>query len=428
MVVRTVVALTIVAALLTGCGGGDSPEPTTTARATSSTAKTRTPAASPKAVTPTPRPAAIPPKPATFDKYAETIAAYLSAAGDAALGESCLKDLFDAWQLPAPGGGTEACLKADIDGDPNKEVAVLLGDSSQATADPMASIIWQVVVLDMQDGAYEVAFASTPMMADAITPAKPALLALDDINKDGSGELVYTETQCGAHTCTVTVHILRAGPSGYVSVSGEGFSMATADVSLEDRDGDGVLELVMSGGTIGSVGAGPQRERTEVYAWDGTAYGLTETTLAPTNILYLRATEADALFSAGLYDQALAVYQEALSDPTLQTWKQPEEMVAPERIELNAYILFRMGLSSIGASGPNDQALGYVQQAVAEYGGNLHGDLANAFLTSYLAKNDVSLACAAAEGFIASHLSLFEAFWDCGYANPIFNAEAVCPF
>ena len=78
-------------------------------------------------------------------------------------------------------------------------------------------------------------------------------------------------------------------------------------------------------------------------------------------------------------------------------------MVAPERPELYAYVLFRMGLSSF-ATGANAQGLAYVQQAVDEYGGNLHGDLAGAFLTSYQTDGELSLACAAVEAFIADNL------------------------
>ncbi len=422
MAVRLLIALTVMAALLAGCGGGESPEATPTAKVTRTpTAETRTPAASPS-------PAAIPSKPAAFADYTDTIAAYLSAAGDSALGESCLKGLFDAWQLPNPGGDAWPCLASDADGDSDKEVAVVLGDDSGLAADPMAGIVWQVVVFDKQGSDYKVAFASPPIIADPVTPATLALLALADINDDGNAELVYTDTQCGAHTCFTTVHILTSTPSGYVSILPGEISMAYADVSLDDTDGDGVMELMMHGGVIGSIGAGPQRARTEVYAWDGTYYSLSQTTLDPTDILYLWVTEADALFNDGLYGQALALYQQALNDPTLQTWKEPAAMVAPERPELEAYILFRMGLSSFGMSGPNAQGTAYIQQAAADYAGNLHGDLANAFLTSFLAKNDVSLACAAVQGFIASNLNLFEAFWDYGYGNPSFNATAVCPF
>ena len=204
--------------------------------------------------------------------------------------------------------------------------------------------------------------------------------------------------------------------------------MASATVSLQDKDGDGSQEVWLHGGEIGSVGAGAQRTRTEVYAWDGAAYTLKQTILDPTNILYLRVTEADTLFAAGLYDQALAAYQQALNDPTLVAWKAKADMVADELPELYAYILFRLGLSSIGMSGPTDAGISYIQQADAVYQGYLHGDMAKAFLDNYKTTANVSSACAAVQGFIADNLNLFEAFWDYGYANPTFSAEAVCPF
>jgi len=139
-------------------------------------------------------------------------------------------------------------------------------------------------------------------------------------------------------------------------------------------------------------------------------------------------TEADALFNAGKYGEALPpIYQQALGDPSLQTWKEQADMVAPERPELYAYVLFRMGLSSF-ATGAGAQGLAYAQQAVDHYGGNLHGDLAGAFLASYQSSNDLSVACAAVDAFVADNLNLLQAFWEYGYSNPTFNPDAVCPF
>jgi hypothetical protein len=86
-----------------------------------------------------------------------------------------------------------------------------------------------------------------------------------------------------------------------------------------------------------------------------------------------------------------------------------------------------MGLSSF-ATGADAQGLAYVQQAAGEFGGNLHGDLAGAFLASYQADGDLSLACAAVDAFVADNLNLLLAFWEYGYSNPSFNADAVCPF
>jgi len=411
--------------LLVGCGGGsgfveskDTPAKTRTSRS-----KTPTTATVHATSTPARTPAHIPSKPSNASGYAAAIASYLNDAGDSALEDDCLKSLFEKWDMPW-GADSPSCIVGNTDADAEKEVAVLLSDVSSDLS------VWQIVVFDSPEGVFKVAYQSEPVEVPGgdMPEWRPRLLAAGDVNKDGKGEVVYAENVCGAHTCSITVRILTGAASGYVSLAGDEVTMATATVSLEDQDGDGPLEILLHGGEIGSVGAGLQRTRTDVYAWDGSAYTLRGTVLDPTDILYLRVTEADALFMAGMYDKALAVFQEALNDPTLRTWKEPSMMVAPEREELHAYILFLMGLSSFGVSGPNQQGVDYIQQAVDEYGGYLHGDMAAAFLASFLPDENVSAACAAVEGFVTDNLNLFEAFWDYGYANPTFSADTVCPF
>jgi hypothetical protein len=323
----------------------------------------------------------------------------------------------------ASDAASPSCIAGNTDADPDDEVAVLLTDKGADTSR------WQIVVFDSPEGIYRAAYESTPVEVPGgdMPEWRPQLLAAGDINDDGKGELIYAENVCGAHTCSVTARILTGNASGYVSLAGDEVTMATATVSLEDQDGDGALEVVLHGGMIGSVGAGPQRTRTDVYDWDGAAYTLRETVLDPTDILYLSVTEADALFNAGRYDEALSLYQQTLNDPSLKAWKEQTDMVAPERPELCAYVLFRMGLSSF-TTGADAQGLAYVQQAVDEYGGSLHGDLAGAFITSYQTDGELSLACAAVEAFIAGNLELLQAFWEYGYGNPTFNPDAVCPF
>ncbi len=409
--------------LLLGCGGRSDFDfdAATATPAGTHTAHPKTPTAHATA-TAARTPAAIPPKPADPSGYASAVSAYLNEAGDSVAEGDCLKSLFQDWGMPWDAESPPSIV-GNTDADAESEVAVMLSDIS---ADRSR---WQIVVFDSPEGVFKVAYQSEPVEVPGgdMPEWRPQLLAAVDINKDGKGEVVYVENVCGAHTCSLTVRILTGTASGYVSLAGDEVTMATATVALEDKDGDGRLEVVLHGGEIGSVGAGPQRTRTDVYAWDGAAYTLSQTVFDPTDILYLRVTEADALFATGTYDEALAVYEQALNDPSLKTWKEQVDMVAPERTELYAYILFRMGLTSF-ATGDDAQGLAYVQQTVDEYAGNLHGDLAGAFLSSYQADGNLSVACAAVDAFVADNLNLLTAFWEYGYANPTFNPDAVCPF
>lgn len=413
------------AALLLACGDGGAPAPTPTGTApkttptpTATATATATPAASP---TPTVVPAqvAVPEQPDDFAAYPQVIADYLTAAGAAALGPPCLEDLLREWDMPET-ADTSRCLLASTDSDPADEVVVVL---TALPPEGGLQMLSNIVVFDESDSRYDVAFESAAAYEepDEMMFETASLLAASDINADGLGELVYVTSSCGAHTCFDTVHILTGTPDGYQSLSPDEISMAFPDISLTDRDGDGDQELVMHGGTIGSVGAGPQRTRTEVYAWDGDHYALAETTYDPTNFLYLRLRDADDEFAAGRYLKAADLYRDALDDTTLDLWN-PDE-----RAELDPYALFRIGLSLLAAGEPPADALAALDAAVAGYPGTYHGALAETFRDSYLARGDIPAACQAARDYAAANLDVFTAIWDYGYANPAFDLVLLCP-
>jgi len=409
--------LCLCAALVVGCGDGVAPTPTPTGTVAR---PTPTPAVRATA-TPTvqPTPVAIPAQPDDFAAYPRVIADYLTAAGATALGPPCLKALLREWVMPETDDPSR-CVLGNTDSDPAGEIVAIF---TAAPSLPGPEVRANVVVFDARDGRYDVAFESVsmPEQPAQIMPESAALLAASDINADGLGELVYVTTSCGAHTCFDTVHIFTGTAEGYHSLSGDELAMAFADISLTDRDDDGVQELVMHGGTIGSIGAGPQRSRTEVYDWDGTQYTLVETTYDPSNFLYLRLRDADDAFAAGRYLEAADMYSSALEDTSLDLWN-PEE-----RAELDPYALFRIALSLLAAGEAPSEAVAALDRALEGYPGSAHGELARAFRDSYLARADLPAACQAARDYAAANLDRFTILWDYGYANPEFDVVLLCP-
>ena len=97
-------------------------------------------------------------------------------------------------------------------------------------------------------------------------------------------------------------HVLRdrAHPqghaaAGYVSIAPpDGITMPFAHAKFQPGAGD-TQELLLSGGAQGSVGAGPQRTRTETWAWNGAAYALKSTQLDEATYLYHAVKDADTL-------------------------------------------------------------------------------------------------------------------------------------
>jgi hypothetical protein len=404
-------ALLPAALLLAACsgGGGASKTPTPAANLTA------TAAASPTA-------APVPERPSSLLDYAKSAAAYLNTAPSAAA--DCLANLYAAWSMPLIASGT-GCTAASTDADPENELVVTFTAAGSSTGDPTASQ-FVIAVLDHGTAGYSVAYQSDveDVAPPGTQPIAPLIFA-GDLLGSGQGGLVFETATCGASTCTQEVHVERGTASGYVSLApAGGITIATAtSMKVEDTDGNGTKEILRTGGQLGSVGAGPQRPHEDVWAWNGTAYALRSSSPAASTYLYHAIKDADALFASGKYGDAEAAYVATLGNDALQTYY-PEKN---ERKELEAYALFRAGLSVLMAGGDRGKADGYLMRANA-YDGTLNHQLAGSFEAAYAAKGEVSVGCSAVREDIQANLAEYSTFWDFGYGNPPFDPNSVCPF
>ena len=257
--IAVVLVLTLAAA---SCGGdGETPVATQTA-----------PQTVPAIASPSPTSMGlVPPRPSSFEDYPAAVASYLNKRGEAsAIGSHCL-DLFSAWRMPqgrslSPGTthGRVGCHIGNTDEDPEYEVIFSL-----TAGEPSEPIAAKIAVFDETSNGYQVSY----QYSGNDTPI--AFLGAWDLNGDGSGDLAFAEITCGAHTCPWRVHVVTGSGSTYRELTPqEGLTLATANVRIEDTDGNGTQEVIMHGGIIESVGAGPQRAQTDVYSWDGTTYSL----------------------------------------------------------------------------------------------------------------------------------------------------------
>lgn len=417
MAVRWLLLWATLTVLLVACGGGgERPTPTSTASGT---------------VTATVAPGttgAVPPRPAFMDDYPAAIAAYLDDAGGAALGLPCLADLLAAWQMPdgrsmSPGTSTGQgrCVLGNTDGDPEDEIVVSLSASENETS----PITTEIAVLDRTSAGYEVAYISPPL-SDKTAGFPDGILATGDLTGDGTGNLAFDEIACGAHTCTWSVHVVSGSSSGYRELTpSDGLRLATADIRVEDTDGDGAKEIIMHGGIIESVGAGLQRAQTDVYAWDGEQYTLKSSDKDSSDIRLFKVQDADTAFAAGNYQEAAHLYQQAVGDTSLQ-----EVGGFGSRDELRAYALFRLGLSELKL-GDASAASNAIEQAISQYPVSLDGKAAvefrNAANLTRVGVGDLSAGCQAAITFANQNLDRFREAWNYGYANPGFDPAKFCP-
>lgn len=409
------VSMLLTACLLAGCAADqgqalqNTPGPTATGQAAALPPPTATATLHPTAPaeeSPTPVPLAE--HPGDFEQYADAIVTYLNDShGD----EDGLRAMLENWEALRR---VTDLLRVDVNDDGLGELVMVVVDPSP---DYGINLRGDVLVVDKDEQRYSLAYSAA---GESLLP-DPALIEIDDLNGDGRTEMAYSSTSCGAHTCFTTVYIAASGTGEYQDLTGGGIEMSYVEPSFVDWDGDGVRELIMYGGTIGSVGAGPQRERTEVYRWDGATYGLTETVQDYSNYLYFRVLDANQALPEGEFERAATLYREAIDDPRLDTW-----MDESEREELAAFSRYRLSLSYL-MMGEVALAEAAREELQAVQPGNIYAQVATVLWDAYEAQGDLEAACQEVDDFAHLHPEAVEVLNDYGYSNPTFTAEEICP-
>ncbi|MEZ4770370.1 MAG: LysM peptidoglycan-binding domain-containing protein [Caldilineales bacterium] len=306
-----------------------------------------------------------------------------------------------------------AVRSADLLGDETPEVVVVAAEPQQAAGGPLGTVL----ILSSAPLGWEVVY-ETGVASDIV------LLEAADANEDGRPDVVWTDTTCGANACFTSAHVISYMDGGFVNWIEDGTTMASAKVALQDVTPEGSgQELVMSGGVIGTVQAGPQRAVTTTWAsLAGAPYTLLQVEHAPSWCLYHAIEDADAALAEGRYEVAAAAYRAAADDARLVAcWRRPNEVD-----ELRAYALYRLAVAS-AYSGDRAGAEQAVADLEARYPNDRLRDMARIWWIVFRATGDKSAACATARSFAERRPETWERLADYGYANPQMTAETICP-
>ena len=359
--------------------------------------------------------------------------AYLNRGGGI---DDCLAVLLSTWEMPrSDSGGRPGCVAADLTGDGSLDLAVVMTDPD---VNYTPGIVGSLILFDKADGeaSYEVATIFDGGSNAAASLPNPRLVAAEDLTGDDVAEVVLTSTECGAHTCYTTVYVLgwSQATGQYRELTGGSIAMPSATVSVNKHEGG--VDLVLHGGAIGSVGAGPQRTRTEVYRWDEQQFALVETSFDPSPYLYFKILDANQAFASQDYETAIDLYTQAIEDTSLRPWKEEVGMGSDTANELRAFAAFRIGLAYLRL-GDADQGIGALQQAAATYAETLHAGVITSFLGAYetASGQGVSLSraynagCNAVDSYVNApeNLGQFTNSWYYGYANPTLAEIDLCP-
>jgi hypothetical protein len=284
----------------------------------------------------------------------------------------------------------------------------------------------------------------------------PGIRAIQDMNSNGVPEIVYSFVSViGTHgNFTRLFHILEWNGTEFVDLVDndvhppQAAPVNNGDGAVLDTNGNRNLELVLTNG-IGHYyeDGGPQRERTDVWFWNGYAFTLASVKYEDPVYRFQAVQDGDDAALEGKYNAALSFYQRVISDDGLLGWSEgqlwpdaaygggPTPTPDPgERARLSAYAAYRTMLVYVvqGLEAEAQSAYGTLQAQFLEgEAGHPYAKLASVFWQVYSGGGDISAACTRAVEYASVHTGevlapLSGGFY--GYLNREYTAEDVCPF
>ncbi|HLF88213.1 MAG TPA: hypothetical protein VI451_04655, partial [Anaerolineales bacterium] len=236
----------------------------------------------------------------SLDDYSQAILAYLNDGG--------IPDDLTAVLNETGGHNQSQVAVADFSGDGLNDLGVSYFDLTMETPESLLNIFV------CQDGHYALVYQDGPGAEGFFW--KKQLWVWQDLDANGTAELVASDTQCGAHTCFANVKILAWDGRGFVNKLTETTDdLPSPEVQVTDADGDGVFELEVAAGGIASVGARPQRSLTRVWIYDPVQgiWAPDRETLGLSNFRLHALHDADAAAKRGDYETALALYERVIN-------------------------------------------------------------------------------------------------------------------
>jgi hypothetical protein len=417
-----------------------------------------------RAVTRTPAPPA--PCPAVNPDLQADADSWLDTKGYVNLMDERVLEFLNA------GGSPEAVLNAS-----SQEYAYIFDSDNYAaqqdlTGDGVPELVlsdgWVIYVLGCRAGQYQMLFT---VAEDPAWLANISFILPGDMNLDGIPEIIADEQ--GGHgypTSIVTVYAWNG--TEFVPLT-QGFFPYRRDiisyifwhmvarVSVQDVDGNGTLELLLTGlpepgSALYSEGV-PWRKETDTYTWNGAIFTLSNVAFTPPEYRFQAVQDGDRLALAGDREGALDLYQQAIFDVQLEGWSLerfryllndcPNRLdecgpfPAPdpnEYYQLAAYARFRIVLLHLlrGYLSEAETVYRTLQEKFpADQAGHAYAEMAAAFWEAYQSSQNIEQACAKAIEYAASHPEEILSYLGNSEINYFFGAQSlkytpqsVCPY
>ncbi|MBI5949647.1 MAG: hypothetical protein HY875_16015 [Chloroflexi bacterium] len=386
--------------IVAACRGGSAAPPATS---------TPPPGASATSAAETPSPSPTPDPFASVVTDPAAAVKVLERAIPATASDPCPAALKSGWDA--------TCATGDVDGDGKPDHAYLVRIAQQDSRNPTPGA---VLVRRAATGKFE----TFPVDGDADRgDLGRAIFGISERTGDIAAELVFLTTSCGASNCASTVRVEHWDGSAWRDA---GPANAIDNLERAEWQGEkGLSRLVVRGGRLGTVGAGPTRSVTITYSYTNSRYTILKTEPDPAVYLYHAILDADALFLGGKFEQASAAYAAAIANKDLKDWK-AEAGRAPGQPALAGYALFRIAVS---AAARNEDANAELDDVIRLSKDQLFVNAAEAFRRGFQERQTVHGACLAVTDYLATQgiPDYVREMFDYGYANPPRTYRDICP-
>jgi hypothetical protein len=358
--------------------------------------------------------------------------------GDSAVNDVCAVLRQAQWQQEG-----DSCQAADLDDDQEEEWLLTLdvshmNDQESPVVQPLEGHPGDFWIVSAEGVVF---MARGPENQDLGATA-PSIVEVVDMTGDELPEVITVSTFCGAHTCVNTYQILGA-PEGQIEnlvqlpqetepLPGDlqqAISLEYVDEeAVRDETDDGLPDLVIHGGIVGSAGAGIQRARTEVWAWDEeeSAIVLADQEWEETGYRVHTLYNANYAFSQEEYEEAAQLYEAVIVDESLEEMEfmEPADV---SRAYARQFAGFRLTLLPL-FRGDITEATRWSNWLQEEYPGTPITEAAAQLVPTWESNgNNLAAACQTITGFLESQDNPTGPLTDMGYNNPSLTAEDVCP-
>jgi len=376
---------------------------------------TPTPRSGPAGACPTSGDGLQPPALTDPTRIAQELNTYFNSGGTA---ESLDAVVQDKGLAPMQGPST---ISLDLNNDGWLDVAVALVDPTLERVNAPGPLY----VFLCSGSGYQPVFSLGP----APENGAPELLAAQDLNGDQADDLLFGLPNCGAHTCFVQIQALTwLNGQAQVRLRGQSDDLPYPDIQIEPGSNGGLPRIAVTGTGIGSVGAGPYRQRTRYWSWDAAAeaFVVSGEIERPAQYRIHALNDAQQASAQGEFATAEQLYTRVIDDDNLQDWMDP----ATERANLSAFAQFRL-VVIFQQSGQPDRAGKAYDQLQSDHPqgttGHSYAELADAFWQTVQAGADIGTACRAASSYASANSQTILDPLYFGYANPTYGPSDVCP-